>query len=233
MALVAVLTEREVRNLLAPFDLDLTSSQIGQVITYLDLLLRWNVRINLTSVRTPAECVARHFGESLYLSRWVELRGANLDIGSGAGFPGLALKIAFPGLATTLLEPVAKKRAFLKEVARACGMESVEVRSERLEEFLGRSEAAIEGGDRKGGRLFDSWTARAVGQVTRLVELATRGPTPGRRLCLWVGRHQALEVVQDVRSLVWGAPICIPQTERREILIGVRTPPVVPGEERR
>src|SRR2546422_9297920 len=144
MALVAVLTERDVRDLLAPFDLDLTSSQIGKVNTYLDLLLRWNARINLTSVRTPAECVARHFGESLYLSRWVELRGANLDIGSGAGFPGLALKIAFPGLATTLLEPVAKKRAFLKEVARACAMESVEVRSERLEEFLGRSEAAIE-----------------------------------------------------------------------------------------
>ena len=222
MALVAVLTERDVRDLLAPFDLDLTSSQIGQVNTYLDLLLRWNARINLTSVRTPAECVARHFGESLYLSRWVELRGANLDIGSGAGFPGLALKIAFPGLATTLLEPVAKKRAFLKEVARACAMESVEVRSERLEEFLGRSEAAIEGGDRKGGLLFDSWTARAVGQVTRLVELATRGLTPGRRLCLWVGHRQALEVVRDVRSLVWEASRPVPKSERREILVGVR-----------
>src|SRR5205814_3132249 len=136
MALVEVLTERDVRDLLAPFDLDLSSHQVGQVITYLDLLLRWNSKINLTAVRTPQECVTRHFGESLYLSRWVELRGANLDIGSGAGSPGLALNITWPGLGTTLLEPVAKERAFLKEVARACCMEAVEVRSERMEEFV-------------------------------------------------------------------------------------------------
>src|SRR2546426_994102 len=164
MALVAVLTERDVRDMLAPFDLDLTSHQLGQVITYLDLLFRWNVRINLTAVRTPEECVTRHFGESLYLSRWVELRGENLDIGSGAGFPGLAPKLAWPALATTLLEPIAKRRAFLKEVARACGMESVEVRSERIEEFMGRGEAPVEGGEKK-RRRFDSTTARAVGQV--------------------------------------------------------------------
>ena len=219
MALVAVLTERDVRDLLAPFDLDLTSSQIGQVNTYLDLLLRWNARINLTSVRTPAECVARHFGESLYLSSWVELRGTNLDIGSGAGFPGLALKIAFPGLATTLLEPVAKKRAFLKEVMRACGMESVDVRSERLEEFLGCSEASVERGD-KNFRRFDFVTARAIGQVRRLAELATGVLAPGGRLCLWVGHRQALELMREVRSLAWDAPIHMPQAERREILIG-------------
>ena len=221
MALVAVLTERDVRDLLAPFDLDLTSYQIGQVITYLDLLLRWNAKINLTAVRTPEECVTRHFGESLYLSRWVGLRGANLDIGSGAGFPGLALKVAFPGLATTLLEPVAKKRAFLKAVVRACGMESVDVRSERLEEFLGCFEVPIEGGDQKRGR-FDSATARAVGQVRRLAELATCGLMPGGKLCLWVGHRQALEVVSEVRSLAWEAPLPIPRAERREILAGVR-----------
>jgi len=217
MALVPVPTERAVRDLLAPFVLDLTSHQLGQVITYLDLLLRWNARINLTAVRTPEECVTRHFGESLYLSSWVELRGTNLDIGSGAGFPGLALKIAFPGLATTLLEPVAKKRAFLKEVARACRMESVEVRSERLEQFLDR--APVEGGDQKRSR-FDSSTVRAVGEVRRLAEVATRGLMPGGKLCLWVGHRQALEVVRYVRSLAWEAPLPVPLAERREILIG-------------
>jgi len=221
MALVAVLTERDVRDLLGPFDLDLTSYQIGQVIAYLDLLLRWNEKINLTAVRTPEECVTRHFGDSLYLSSWVELSGASLDIGSRAGFPGLALKIAFPGLATTLLEPAARKRAFLKEVVRACGMESVEVRSERLDEFLGRCRARMEGGDQKRKR-FDSITARAVGQVRRLAELAACALMPGGRLCLWVGHHQAVEVGRDVRSLAWEAPRPVPQSERREILIGAR-----------
>src|SRR5438874_4700412 len=219
MALVSVLTARDVRDLVAPFDLDLTSYQIGQVIAYLDLLFRWNARINLTAVRTPEECVTRHFGECLYLTRRVELRGENLDIGSGAGFPGLALKIAWPDLATTLLEPVAKKRAFLKEVVRACGMESVDVRSERLKEFLSCSEAAVEGGDKK-LRRFDSVTARAVGPVRRLTEIACRSLRPGGKLCLWVGHRQALELMRDVRSLAWDAPLRLPQAEQREILIG-------------
>jgi len=219
MALVAVLTERDVRDLLAPFDLDLTSHQLGQVITYLDLLVRWNAKINLTAVRTPEGCVGRHFGESLYLSRWVELHGANLDIGSGAGFPGLALKIAWPDLATTLLEPIAKKRAFLKEVVRACGMESVEVRSERLEEFLSCPGVVVEGGHKK-LRSFDSVTARAVGPLRGLTDISCRSLMPAGRLCLWVGHRQALELVRAVRSLAWDAPLHIPRAERREILIG-------------
>jgi 16S rRNA (guanine527-N7)-methyltransferase len=222
MAPVDVLTEREVRDLLAPFELELDSHQAEQIVTYLDLLLRWNVRINLTAVRTPEECVTRHFGETLYLSRWVELRGENLDIGSGAGFPGLALKIAFPGLATTLLEPVAKKRAFLKEVVRACGMESVEVRPERLDEFLNAWEARVERGESKPGG-FDSWTARAVGQTQRLAEAAPGRLTPGGRLCLWVSVRQAQEIAQGVKSLTWQAPLRLPQADRREILIGERT----------
>ena len=142
-----------------------------------------------------------------------------MDIGSGAGFPGLALKIMWPGLATTLLEPVAKKRAFLKEVVRACGMESVEVRSERLEEFMGWREAPVEGGEKK-RRRFDSTTARAVGQVRCLAELAACGLRPGGKLCLWVGHQQALELIRDFRSLAWDAPLRLPEAEQREILIG-------------
>ncbi len=129
------MSESEVRELLRPFGLPLTSDEMNRLQAYLELLLRWNSRINLTSVRDARECVTRHFGESLYLSRFVHLEGRLLDIGSGAGFPGLALKITFPKLHVTLLEPAGKKRAFLKEVARACEMDLVEVRSERLSEF--------------------------------------------------------------------------------------------------
>src|SRR5208283_814072 len=123
-------SEATIRQLLEPFGLNLSPEQIGQMIVYLELLLRWNKKINLTGIRDEESCVTRHFGESLYLGRWVEFRGNLLDIGSGAGFPGLGLKIIFPGLAVTLLEPVSKKRAFLKEVARVCGMNLVEVRGE-------------------------------------------------------------------------------------------------------
>jgi 16S rRNA (guanine527-N7)-methyltransferase len=206
-----VLTQDQVAELLAPFELHLESGQHAKLLTYLELLLKWNRKINLTAIRDPAECVTRHFGESLYLARWAELEGALLDIGSGAGFPGLALKIAFPSLAVTLLEPVAKKRAFLKEVARACGMESVEVRAERLEDFAGPPSS------------FDVATARAVGGIDRLIPLAARFLKPGGKLALWLSGEQAKGLAGIEPALEWSAPILLPLARARGIWIGTRT----------
>lgn len=141
------------RKLLEPFGLDLSSTQVDQILAYLQLLLRWNAKINLTAIRDPEECVTRHFGESLFLARHYQLHGDLLDVGSGAGFPGLALKIVFPGISVTLLEPVAKKRAFLKEAVRACGFSQVLVRSERLEALASANQL----------QTFDFATMRAVG----------------------------------------------------------------------
>jgi len=177
-----MMSEPRIRQLLEPFGLALGAEQSSQVLSYLELLLRWNEKINLTSIRDPAECVRRHFGESLCLGGAVELRGRLLDIGSGAGFPGLCLKILFPELSVTLLEPVAKKRAFLKEAARVCGMSRVDVRRERLEEFassVGRAEA------------FDCATARAVGNFEGLIPLASRCLRSGGLLFLWMSSRQA------------------------------------------
>jgi 16S rRNA (guanine527-N7)-methyltransferase len=179
-----MLDEATVRHWLEPFGLNLSSSQVAQVIAYLELLLRWNKKINLTAIREPHRCVTRHFGESLYLGRWVELKGKLLDIGSGAGFPGLCLKIIFPGLAVTLLEPVAKKRAFLKEVARVCSMDSVEVRGERLEDFAA--------GDGVG--VYDAATARGVGRLEELVVLAGRCLKARGELFLWLSHRELSEI---------------------------------------
>jgi len=218
----AMIGENDVRKWLIPFDLKLTSGQLGQLIAYLDLLLYWNRKINLTAVRSPRECVTRHFGESLYLARWVELNGANLDVGSGAGFPGLALKIVFPNLRTTLLEPVAKKRAFLKEVIRSCEIEAVEVRPVRLEELVGCGGRDIDEGEAKATSCFDSVTARAVGRLPSLVGTAACLLKAGGQLCLWVSRGQSTDLVDQEGPVTWRAPIAIPLSARREILTGVR-----------
>lgn len=207
-----MLSESQVTELLSPFALALTSGQIGRLLTYLELLLRWNRKVNLTAIRSPQECVTRHFGESLYLSHWSELRGKLLDIGSGAGFPGLALRIAFPALAVTLLEPVAKKRAFLKEVARACQMESVVTCGERLEQFLQRQPLPC----------FDVVTARAVGQLDTLVPLAAECLAVGGHLCLWVSHDQAVDLIRARAPLVWASPMPLPLSRRREIWVGTR-----------
>lgn len=205
-----MLNQAKLAQLLAPFGVDLSAHQAGRVIVYLDLLLRWNRKINLTAVRSAEDCVTRHFGESMHLSRCFDLKGRLLDVGSGAGFPGLALKIAYPSLTVTLLEPVAKKRAFLKEVARVCSMDSVEVRSERLADFVIREPKSR----------FDAVTARAVGELTRLVPDATELLAPGGRLSLWLTRSQIPALVRISSRLHWEEPIPVPLSRERVIIVG-------------
>lgn len=192
---------------LAPFELQLSPTQQELIKNYLELLLKWNRRINLVSVRSAQECVTRHFGESLYLARWEPLAGRLLDVGSGAGFPGLALKIVFPDLSVTLLEAVAKKRAFLKEVTRACGFDRVEVRGERLEQFTAA-----------GG--FDAFSSRGVGEQQELAKRALEVLKPGGKICLWLGREQRQKLVRAISAFAWRQPIALPLSREREIVIG-------------
>lgn len=213
------LEEARLRKLLAPFWDRLGARESAQILAYLDLLLRWNRRINLTAVRTPEECVTRHFGESLFLAARMPLAGHLLDIGSGAGFPGLVLKIAVPSLNVTLLEPASKKRAFLKEVLRACGMHGVEVRAERLEQIV----VAL-----RGQPAFDVATARAVGRLSALVPAAARCVRAGGRLCLWVSREQRKDLLSRGSAVSWSDPLIVPLSRQREIWIGTVNP--LPGE---
>jgi 16S rRNA (guanine527-N7)-methyltransferase len=201
-----------VGQLLEPFGVNLTPCQVSQILAYLDLLLHWNQKINLTAIRDPEECMVRHFGESLFLAGHEELGGSLIDIGSGAGFPGLALKIPFPELAVTLLEPVAKKRAFLKEAARVCGFNRVTVRPERLDEFVRTAPPTS----------FNSATSRAVGKLERLVPQATQCLDPGGSIFLWLTRVQGAEVASLEGDVAWEEPLPIPLSRSGVILPGKR-----------
>ena len=196
--------------LLSPFGVTLSVQQAKRLLAYLDLLMRWNQRINLTAIRSPEECVTRHFGESFYLATRLKLAGRLLDVGSGAGFPGLALKIVAPDLAVTLLEPVAKKRAFLKEVARTCGFDRVEARGERLQDFIRQPTSTS----------FDFLTSRAVGQPRELAKEAVRCLDSGAKLCLWVAERQAKALTRQCLDFTWDPPLDLPTGRERQILIG-------------
>ena len=104
--------------------------------SYLDLLLRWNARTNLTAIREPEAMVQRHFGESLFAGRWLSshVRDGDelLDFGSGAGFPGAPIQLLYPRLRVTLAESQGKKAAFLRELTRTLGI-SAEVWAERVQ----------------------------------------------------------------------------------------------------
>ena len=207
---LSMLTRQAVRELLAPFNAGLPDEGIESLLEYLGLLLRWNQKINLTSIRTPEECITRHFGESFLMANVVPPCGRLLDIGSGAGFPGLAIKLLAPDLEVVLLEPVAKKRAFLKEVARACGMGRVSVLGSRAEEFSRTGESGS----------FDIVTLRAVGGLRSLVPAAASLLKPGGHLCLWVGSQQVAEISKMDAEFQWLEPVPIPLSQERKILVG-------------
>ena len=110
---------------------------VAQLSEYLNLLLKWNERTNLTAIRDPAEIVQRHFGESLFLARHVPRSAKTLlDFGSGAGFPGVPVQLARPKLAVTLAESQNKKAAFLRETIRVLGL-STRVWAARAEDAAG------------------------------------------------------------------------------------------------
>ena len=144
-------------------DLTLTADQGAAFERYRDLLLTWNAHTNLTAITDPFGVTVRHFLDSLLLLRVVNPPdGARLiDVGTGAGFPGLPLAIVKPAIKVTLLEATGKKTAFLAEVVRALGLPNVTI-------LTSRAEDAGQMVDQR--EHYDLVTARAVAQLSILTE---------------------------------------------------------------
>ena len=202
-----------IRALLSPFsaELELGEQQILQISTYLDLLVRWNARMNLTAVRQPDSIIQRHFGESLFAAVLIARNGFQAkslaDIGSGAGFPGLPVKIAIPQLTVTLIESQQKKATFLKEVVRELSLPATQVWNVRAE--------AIH-------RTFELITLRAVESFQKTLSTAARLVHPGGSLVILIGVGQVNTARSMLPAFQWDEPISIPLSDNRVILIGQR-----------
>ena len=107
----------------------------SQLFSYLDLLVKWNGKINLTSEKTPSEILHRHIFDSLQYARVISPNDNIMDIGSGAGFPGVPLKIVYPGLALTLVESQRKRCSFLEAVVFNLALQNSRVVNERAEKI--------------------------------------------------------------------------------------------------
>jgi 16S rRNA (guanine(527)-N(7))-methyltransferase RsmG len=264
---------------------------------YIDILCRWNVRINLTAIRDPEEIVTRHFGESLFAARHLFPDGRSAgeraigegptaggrsnrggtgdgaadasatrggaarkgaadgatadrgeredggskdagadrgraalqgrvagqedaralapvtirvaDIGSGAGFPGLPIKLWAPQLSLTMIESNHRKAAFLREVTRALTLTDVNIQNTRAES-LGRRAA------------FDVVTVRAVERFEAILPTAAALVTPPGRLALLIGFAQQDQARRVLRDFVWSEPAPIPASRSRILLIARR-----------
>jgi len=117
---------------------NLTTQQATQFKHYLDLLVEWNNKFNLTAITNEAEIIKYHFDDSLAISKHLDFQTlqTTADIGTGAGFPGLALKILFPHLHMILIEVNNKKRSFLAHVAQELELENVIIYAEDWRTFL-------------------------------------------------------------------------------------------------
>ena len=199
-----------VEKVVSGLGLPLSERQIEQLATHFALLVHWNRKINLTSIRRPEDIAVRHFEESLFLVKLLRPEaGLLVDIGSGAGFPGLPIKIACPAVTAVLLEPTIKKIAFLREVIRQCGLEGIEARAERLEQAA-RGDLA--------GRA-SLVTLRAVALTPELLADLKKLLAPDGRLALFLGAKDALALTASP-EMQWDSPAPIPHSERRVILIG-------------
>jgi 16S rRNA (guanine527-N7)-methyltransferase len=238
-----------IASLLAPFLAPdaLTDRQLDQVSTYLGLLLKWNARINLTSVRQPEDIITRHFGESFFTARQLchpersparssgpgaaeeplpsavvipsaarpraagsaesrDLGSAGLiDVGSGAGFPGLPIKIYAPELPVTLVESNQKKATFLRETIRALTLTYIDVFAGRAEDFPGA--AAIV-------------TLRAVEKPELALPATARLVSPGGRLVLLLGASHAPDLQGLLPGFSWASPVTLPGSSHRIVVIG-------------
>ncbi len=224
-------------DLLAPFteEVELSPALLEQLHLYLDLLLRWNARISLTAVRDPEQIVRRHFGESLFAAQ-VLLGDSRVeqasrpasdpsshaeglqprddavktlaDVGSGAGFPGIPIKLLAVKLELTLIESQSKKATFLREVIRSLGLDRAEV-------FCGR----VEHWD----KTADFVTLRAVEQFDRVLPIAAKLVATSGKLCLLIGAGQVHRAQQVLGAdWKWQEPNVVPQTVARVVLVGSR-----------
>lgn len=199
----------QLRQLLADAGLpSLTPEQLARFESYLSLILRWNVRMNLTAIRDEKGILSRHFLESITCAHALPAGISTLlDFGSGAGFPGIPIAIVRPEISVTLAESQNKKAAFLQEAIRTLGLQA-KVHADRAEALR------ID---------FDCATLRAVDKMEGAVQSAARLVAPSGWLVLMATEpdREKLEEAAGAEFL-WNDPVGIPTGESRIMLLGKR-----------
>ena len=222
----------------------LSPAQLLSISTYIDILVRWNTRINLTAIRDPEDIVTRHFGESFFAARNLypvsssvssvppvvrdfepavtlgefypvspvfrdfEFADSVADLGSGAGFPGLPIKLWAPHISLTLIESNHKKAAFLREVTRALTLTGVNIQNARAESIT---------------ETFDVVTLRAVERFESILPIAAALLAPVGRLALLISSAQQDQARSTLPNLTWSNPTPVPHSRSRIVLVGSLT----------
>lgn len=154
---------QKLKSKLSKLGIDLTDHQLDQFERYYELLIEWNQKINLTAITEKNEVIDKHFVDSLSIVKGMDMNSVNslIDIGTGAGFPGIPLKIVFPHLEVTLLDSLNKRINFLKLVSEELKLEKVTCLHGRAEDFAKESAYREQ---------YDLCVSRAVANLSTLSE---------------------------------------------------------------
>lgn len=198
-----------IERLLGPYA-KLDDERLRLTSIYIDILLKWNARMNLTAIRKPEEIVPRHFGESFFVAEFLRAQAVPataIDLGSGAGFPGIPLAISLPETRVTLIESNGKKSTFLREVVSLLKLKNATVYTGRAEDYPSRAALV---------------TMRAVERFERALPTALGLADGGGRIGLMIGSAQLTQVSALSAGVEWSLPVAIPGGHSRILLVGTK-----------
>lgn len=168
--------EEILNKYLKEINIELKKEQTEKFYKYMNLLLEWNEKINLTAITEPEEVILKHFVDSLTISKYIEKDSKLVDMGTGAGFPGIPLKILRDDIEITLADSLNKRINFLNEVIKELNLKNIQTVHTRAEEF---------GKNKKYRESFDIATSRAVANLSTLSEYLIPLVKPsGKTICM-------------------------------------------------
>ena len=204
------LSDDFIAQTLRPYSVSTTPQLSESIRTYIDLLLRWNRKIALTTITDPAEILRFHFGESMFAISQVPIRHGRLaDVGTGAGFPAVPIGMVVPDLECILIESNQKKATFLAEVVRTLKLDHVKVYRDRMESYPVSSLS------------LDFSISRALGIHENFLSWSAARLNPSGKVILWLGDDDASKILAN-SSWSWSPPMKIPDSQRRVLLMGSR-----------
>ncbi|GEN34687.1 16S rRNA (guanine(527)-N(7))-methyltransferase RsmG [Aneurinibacillus danicus] len=172
----------------------LSEEQLAQFERYYELLVEWNEKMNLTGITEKPQVYEKHFYDSITPAFYYDFTNVRnlIDVGSGAGFPGIPLKICFPALKITILDSLNKRLVFLQEVVRQLRLKEVVFLHSRAEDA---------GRDKKYREQFDIATARAVARMNVLSELCIPFVKPGGAFLVMKGANVEEELNEGKKAI--------------------------------
>ena len=206
--MTTAVTDHTIEATLRPYGVATTPALRDAVRAYVDLLLRWNQKIALTTITDPIEIVRLHFGESMFAVNDVPIRHGRLaDVGTGAGLPAIPIRMAVPELDCVLIESNQKKATFLAEVVRTLKLDRIQI-------FRGRMETYPISAQK-----FDFALSRALGMHQAFLDWSANQLNSSGSVIYWIGDEDGAKIAKNT-EWTWRALSRIPDSKNRSLLIG-------------